>query len=236
MTRLIIPLPPLSSQGHPILHHPCRSRHSPLGRRATVQAPLVDPCRRNHRAVSPRRILPPSIPCVPKYSTSIMKHTTRRQLLNKAFLDVYRRFVNGDPIPEDARRQLAKYTVSSDEFARLVIEPELEKGRFISLHNGHIEFDECTLPPHGEIISEVMWQIESQDRLGGDLFLGGTGNRISLFRLSVDIRHSPRRKREMSRCALAFGKRFHSSQFYQLLPLASTNRSGRATTRIRSCC
>jgi len=42
----------------------------------------------------------------------------------------------------DKRLESSSYTATSDEFAKLVIEPELESGQFISLEDGHIVFDE----------------------------------------------------------------------------------------------
>ena len=65
----------------------------------------------------------------------------------------------------------------------MVIDKELEYSRFIYLEDNRIIFDELRDPPHGEIINEVSIQIGMQDRAGGDLFSGGTGNRMSLFTL-----------------------------------------------------
>ena len=105
----------------------------------------------------------------------------RHQSLLNAFWDVYRPFSQGKAIPVDARERLDSFSVSGDEFGRMVIDKELEYSRFIYLEDGKIIFDECTDPPHGEIINEVTIQIGVQDRAGGHLFSGATGNRTSLI-------------------------------------------------------
>ena len=50
----------------------------------------------------------------------------------------------------------------------------MPKSRYIYLDQGKIKFDECTKPPHAEVIAEVLFQIISQDR-PFRLFDGGTG-------------------------------------------------------------
>jgi len=74
--------------------------------------------------------------------------------------------------------------VTEEEFTKLVVDRELEDGRYISLLDNKIVFDECTDPPHGEIIIEIITQICIQDRAAGSLFIAGTGNRIDLSRHS----------------------------------------------------
>ena len=105
----------------------------------------------------------------------------RHQSLLNAFWDVYHPFSQGKAIPSDARSRLDSFRVSGDEFARMVIDEELEYSRFIYLKDNKIIFDQCTDPPHGEIIGEVTIQIGMQDRAAGGLFSAGTGNRASLF-------------------------------------------------------
>lgn len=75
--------------------------------------------------------------------------------------------------------------MTEEEFTQLVVDRELEGGRYISLSNNKIVFDECTNPPHGEIIMEIGTQISLQDRGAGCLFIAGTGNRINSFLYST---------------------------------------------------
>jgi hypothetical protein len=70
--------------------------------------------------------------------------------------------------------------VTEEEFIQLVVDRELEDGRYISWLDIKIVFDECTKSPHGEIIMEIGEQICLQDRAAGDLFVAGTGNCIIL--------------------------------------------------------
>jgi hypothetical protein len=105
----------------------------------------------------------------------------RHQSLLNAFWGVYRPFSQGKAIPGDARERLDSFRVSGDEFSRMVVDKELEHSRFIYLEDNKIIFDECTDPPHGEIIIEVMMQIGMQDRAWGNLFSAGTGNRMSVL-------------------------------------------------------
>lgn len=74
---------------------------------------------------------------------------------------------------------LSEFTLSSDEFSALVLEKELSKGQFIYLENGRIQFDEWTMPPHGEVIGNIIIQIGRQDVM--DLFVSGTGTSAHVF-------------------------------------------------------
>jgi hypothetical protein len=107
-------------------------------------------------------------------------YTSRNQLFLNAFWQVYRSFLNQTPISEEARQQLESFNVTEEEFTQLVVDRELEDGRYISLLDNKIVFDECTKSPHGEIIMEIGAQIGLQDRAAGSLFIAGTGNRIAL--------------------------------------------------------
>lgn len=71
--------------------------------------------------------------------------------------------------------------MTEEEFTQLVVDGELEGGRYISLSDNKIVFDECTDPPHGELIMEIDTQIGLQDRAAGSLFIAGTGNPINFF-------------------------------------------------------
>jgi len=71
--------------------------------------------------------------------------------------------------------------VTEEEFTQLVVDRELEGGRYIALWDNKIVFDECTNPPHGEIIMEIGTKISLIDRGAGSLFIAGTGNRINSF-------------------------------------------------------
>jgi hypothetical protein len=64
----------------------------------------------------------------------------------------------------------------------MVIAKELEYSRFIYLEDNKIIFDECTDPPHAEIICNMVSQtLKMQDWPAGELFVSGSGNRASLF-------------------------------------------------------
>ena len=69
--------------------------------------------------------------------------------------------------------RLSEFTLSMDQFSALLIEKELAKGRFIYLENGRIKFDEWTMPPHAEVIGEIMAQITRQHV--GKLWISGSG-------------------------------------------------------------
>ena len=100
---------------------------------------------------------------------------------NQLFLNALcRLFLNNTPISEEAREHLESFYVTEDEFTQLVVDKELEDWRYISLLDNKIVFDECTNPRQGEIITEITAQIRDQDRAAGSLFIGGTGNRITL--------------------------------------------------------
>jgi hypothetical protein len=107
-------------------------------------------------------------------------HRSRNQLFLNTFWQVYRSFVDRTPISEEVRKQLHSFPVTDEEFTELVVDKELENGRYISLLDNKIVFDECTESPHGEIIMEIAAQIGIQDRAAGSLFIAGTGNRITL--------------------------------------------------------
>lgn len=146
----------------------------------STEAPtqFIDPCPSNV-------IFTPSVHTLRsnrQYSNQEIYRRQHQSLLN-AFWNVYRPFSKGNAIPDDARERLDSFRVSGDEFAHMVIDKELEYSRFIYLEDNRIIFDELRDPPHGEIINEVSIQIGMQDRAGGDLFSGGTGNRMSLFTL-----------------------------------------------------
>jgi hypothetical protein len=102
-------------------------------------------------------------------------------LFLNTFWQVYRSFLNETPISEEARKQLESFNVTDDEFTELVVDSELEGGRYISLLDNKIVFDEYTNSPHGEIIMEIVLQIFLQDRAAGSLFIAGTGNRITFY-------------------------------------------------------
>jgi len=96
------------------------------------------------------------------------------------------------PIADESRRRLESFKVTENDFVELVIDRELADGRFIALEDNRIIFDEYTKPPHGEIIAEVIEQIGAQDRAGGRLLMGGTGNRIALSIMSLfPCRYNP---------------------------------------------
>ena len=83
--------------------------------------------------------------------------------------------------------------MTEEEFTQLVVDRELEDGRFISLLDNKIVFDEWTNSPHGAIIMEISAQISLQDRAAGSLFIAGTGDRItiSIHGLHEDITLTP---------------------------------------------
>ena len=104
----------------------------------------------------------------------VQQYVPRDTKLLKAFNAVYVPFRDNKPIPMDARQKLEEFQLTSDDFYRLVTARELPKARFIYLDQGKIRFDECTLPPHGQVIVEIVVQIALQDRPFG-LFDGTTG-------------------------------------------------------------
>jgi len=85
------------------------------------------------------------------------------------------------PISDESRRHLESFFVTEEEFVKLVMDRDLPDGRFIALLENKVVFDECTNPPHGEVIGEVIEQISLQDKAAGRLLISGTGNRITLF-------------------------------------------------------
>jgi hypothetical protein len=120
-------------------------------------------------------------------------YRSRNQALLNAFWPVYHSFRDQTPISEEARKRLESVNVTEEEFRHLVVDRELEVGRYISLLDDKIAFDECTKSPHGEIIMEIAVQIGAQERAAGELFIGGTGNRItlSIYGLHKDITLTP---------------------------------------------
>ena len=100
--------------------------------------------------------------------------------LIKAFNDVYIPFREGRTIPEAARRVLDSFTLTSEQYHMLVTDRELPCGQFISLHNGKLIFDEYTLPPHGQVITEILDQISVQNQ--PKLFQSSTGESLSPLR------------------------------------------------------
>lgn len=105
-------------------------------------------------------------------------HNPHLVALYQAFNDVYIPFRDGRPIPKRARETLSKYTLTSQEYYALVTDRELPSGRYIYLDDGKIIFDEWTMPPHAEVIVEVVEQIAAQNRLT-KLFQGGSGGSLS---------------------------------------------------------
>ena len=99
--------------------------------------------------------------------------------LVKAFKECYDFFCRDIAIPRAALAKLSEFTLSTEQFYALVIEKELPKGRFIYLENGQIKFDEWTMPPHAEIIGEVMAQISRQDVM--HLWESGSGGSTYVF-------------------------------------------------------
>lgn len=91
--------------------------------------------------------------------------------LSKAFNDAYHYFENREKIPDEIMAKLSEFDVDAKTFQQLVT---IKEAKFIYLEDGRICFDELTLPPHGEIIGEVLDQINSQNV--PKIFRGGTGN------------------------------------------------------------
>jgi hypothetical protein len=69
---------------------------------------------------------------------------------------------------------LEEFTIDESTFLTLVTKCELERGRYIYLEDGKIKFDTYTMPPHAEVIVNVVKQLECQNN-NPELFLGGTG-------------------------------------------------------------
>jgi hypothetical protein len=101
----------------------------------------------------------------------------------KAFKECYDFFCRDIAIPPAALAKLSEFTLSAEQFYALVIQKELPKGRFIYMENGHIKFDEWTMPPHAEIIGEVITQIAKQDIM--DLWEAGSGGSTHVFMLML---------------------------------------------------
>jgi hypothetical protein len=111
----------------------------------------------------------------------------RRPDLLKAFNDVYRPFKEGQKIPDYALAKLEEFTIDEPTFVTLVTKRELEKGRFIYLEDGKIKFDTYTMPPHAEVIINIVKQIERQNS-NPELFLGGTaGGGTTIYKLTLLI-------------------------------------------------
>lgn len=91
--------------------------------------------------------------------------------LSKAFSDAYRYFEKGEKVPDEIMTKLSEFIIDSKTFRHLAT---MKEAKFVYLEDGLIRFDECTLPPHGEVIVEVVKQIEAQNV--PTLFRGGTGN------------------------------------------------------------
>jgi len=102
------------------------------------------------------------------------QYVPRPRKLLAAFNNVYKPFSERQPIPPDAREKLEEFSLDSDQFRRLITSKELPRSRYIYLDEGKIKFDECTQPPHAEVIIEVVEQIAMQNR-PFKLFDGGTG-------------------------------------------------------------
>ena len=106
------------------------------------------------------------------------EYNPRLVALYKVFNDVYIPFRDGRPVPKRAREALSKYTLTSREYYALVTDRELPSGRYIYLDDGKIIFDEWTMPPHAEVIVEIVEQIAAQNR-PTKLFQGGTDGNLS---------------------------------------------------------
>ena len=124
----------------------------------------------------------------PSLETSILSRSSHRYRhsveyrsrpagLMKAFNDVYIPFRDGHTIPKTARHTLDAFTLTSNQYYRLITDRELAHGQFISLDYGKLIFDEYTLPPHGEVIMEISEQISIQNR--PKLFQASTGESCS---------------------------------------------------------
>jgi hypothetical protein len=69
---------------------------------------------------------------------------------------------------------LEEFTIDESIFLTLVTKCELEKGQYIYLEDEKIKFDTYTIPPHAEVIANVLTQIYVQNN-NPQLFMGGTG-------------------------------------------------------------
>ena len=63
----------------------------------------------------------------------------------KAFNDAYIPFRDGHTIPETARHTLDAFTLTSNQYYRLITDRKLPRGQFISFDNRKLIFNEYTL-------------------------------------------------------------------------------------------
>lgn len=83
--------------------------------------------------------------------------------LSKAFNYTYGYFKNRNPIPQDIMAKLSDYIIDAETFHHLVTNMRSESAKYVYLEDGRIRFDEYTLPPHSEVIEEVICQIRVQN-------------------------------------------------------------------------
>ena len=173
-----------------------------------------------------------------QYSADV-QFSPRNPRLYKLFNEAYVPFSQGKQIPEHALAALSNMFITSEEFLRLVVCKELTKGRYVYLKDGRIGFNEFTIPPHGEVIGEVLLQIGIQDRQFG-LFESGSGNgrTISIYLLIMLRRRSIERNRQTARCALPVGAREPSKSqcCSKCIPDKSSRWFPRTSTRNGSRC
>jgi hypothetical protein len=74
---------------------------------------------------------------------------------------VYHPFSQGKAIPADARERLDSFTVSGDEFGRMVIDKELEYSRFI-YNGGH---GNCIIRVHSHKINRATGHSEANIKM-----------------------------------------------------------------------
>ena len=82
-------------------------------------------------------------------------------------------------IPQHSLQALYRFTLTSHQYYRYVNVTEHPGGRFIYLDNGKVCFDTWTMPPHAEVITEIIEQIALQNR-NPKLFQSGTGGSMFL--------------------------------------------------------
>jgi hypothetical protein len=110
--------------------------------------------------------------------------------LTSIFRTCYNDFIQGKEMNPDNYDLLQSLYVSQTQFIKLVVDPELPGSQGIYLQDNHILFKKPQKDPHGQIIGDVIYQISNQDVTMGKYLMGGTGNRIIIFRISTDTRSS----------------------------------------------
>ena len=115
------------------------------------------------------------------YQNAKKYHSRIAPGLLKAFDDVYIPFGKGLPLPRAARHRLDAFTLTSDQYYVLVANRERPHGILVSLEDGKLVFDECTLRPHGQVITEIGHQIYAQNQ--PELFVSSIGE--SMFNLCL---------------------------------------------------